>query len=47
MISLLCKKCGNAMEVVDVEILSNGWKRFYVYCFECDREYNFLKKTKN
>ena len=46
---LVCKKCGNAVEVVDVEILGNSWKRYYLYCFECDEEWNLLKreKTKN
>lgn len=46
MINLLCRKCGHDLEVVDVDYCGNGWKRFYVYCFDCDREYSLLKRCK-
>lgn len=39
-----CSKCGRPVEIVDIEIISNSWKRYYLYCFECDFE--FIRKAK-
>lgn len=39
-----CRKCGNEVEIVDIEYLANRKRRYTVYCFECDKEYNILVK---
>lgn len=43
---LYCKKCGHPVEITDIEIVGNSWKRYYLYCFECDLEYNILRREK-
>ena len=42
-----CRKCGTELEIYDIEVINGYWKRFYVYCFECDKEYTIVKKQKD
>lgn len=39
---LYCKKCGTPLEISYIEPVNKHRYRYYVYCFECDLEYNIL-----
>ena len=45
MITFYCKHCGGDVEVTYVEPIDRLRKRVYVYCFNCDKEYSFIRKV--